>query len=312
VTHLTCKSYISPALLVFFAVFLPSRVGGQPPDRSPESLIRFLTYESDRPGAEALAFQSCAIDQRGREDRAAVRLLVGQGEAAELPVRLFLESLETGERGVPPNAGWLLLSYAEIKGPAAFPLLWTLHASAKLSDLAASLDYSIALSLGLTSYVSSSQEPGLTIPCRGQQPRDALDSLIRSWQKGDLAWLEASLGPNARLALSTALKDKTWPEFRGRGGRLRAGDVTAVGYHFNIHNVWSEPELKLEDYREISVDRPELDTEFTSRSGSSCGKLKLSFAHVPKGDAPAYLNYLVDNTDVLEILHLVSSCAAKP
>jgi hypothetical protein len=178
------------SLLLLFGI----AASGQTQDRSPDELIQFLTGQSRQSKAQILGLFNCGVDQTAREDREAVRLLINHGSAAAPKLELFLDWLSSSQANIVPNVPLLLSSYAQIEGSASFPFLWKLHTSANFHQLDSALDDSIALSFGLTSYISTSQEPGLIIQCRDQQPRDALDLLIRSWQSGNREWLEASLG----------------------------------------------------------------------------------------------------------------------
>lgn len=288
-------------LVPWLALLLTIQASGQIIDRTPEGLIRFLTDQSRRPEAAALGIGGCGIDQQGQEDQEAVSLLVALGDAARLKIELFLEGLDSSNLNPPRNVSRLLFAYSRIAGPAAFPFLWRLHGG-NIPSLDRALDNSIALSLGLTSYVSNSREPGLVVLCREQQPRDALDQLLRSWQRGNREWLESALGPNARAGLTAALEDAE--------ARPRTSELTAVGYRFAIDDPWSEPEWMLEDYRDISAENPEITTQFTSHAGRDCGERKIRFTRVAKGSPPAYLTYLVDNADIMDLLRFLGSCAS--
>jgi hypothetical protein len=110
------------------------------------------------------------------------------------------------------------------------------------------LEDSIALSLGLTSYVDVSGEPSEMI-CEPGQPRGGLAQLIFAWENDDRSRLEAHLGTNAATALSTLLKDKGWEGMRHELWRDGSGRGAAVGFRFEAPGLWAE--LSTEPYETL-------------------------------------------------------------
>ena len=148
----------------------------QTKEQSPADLIRFLTYQSDRPPSFAQEFGqlSCGSeDAEAHDSRAAAASLARLGASALPSLEGALDSIEKkGERSeFSSGAPWLLYAYAKIEGPAAFSRLRRMIARPRLNFFQAGLDNAIALSLGLTSYVSSSRRvyAGETIYCDGKR-----------------------------------------------------------------------------------------------------------------------------------------------
>ena len=116
----------------------------------------------------------------------------------------------------------------------------------KLDSLQYAADNSIALSLGLTSYVHSGLAPAEII-CRPHEPRDALDQLISAWMRNDRQLLEKSLAQHAKTALTSMLTSRTWSAMRSELWYAKAGANVAVGYRFDIAGPLSEAPETLSD-----------------------------------------------------------------
>lgn len=187
----------------------------------------------------------------------------------------------------------------------------------RLNFFQAGLDNAIALSLGLTSYVSSSRRvyAGETIYCDGETPRDVLDQFILAWEKNNRPSIEASLGPNAKAALQSLLEGRTWAAMRADvwTGKSR-GDV-AMGYRFDNAGRLTKPaETLIEEDAEHQVvdharipENVELDAFLTNSSGDDCGKRKIKFFS-PKDTV--VLKYFIDNSDLRDLLSAIAACAA--
>jgi hypothetical protein len=289
---------------------LPGAVSCQPDERSPDEIIRHLTYQN-RAGRRGLAAFDCGSSlERKRDNREVANSLVRLGGSAVPDLDKAIDSIsKNGEHSTYAiNAEWLLYAYATIKGPTSSPRFWRLIEDSKVEFLRPALDDSLALALGLTSYVDSRRLLAKTFTCRHPQPRDALNLLVLAWLRGDRQWLEASLGPNAM----EALRATAWADLRVRVPSYQKR-VLAVGYRFEPAGSWSQPELTLDPQQPESVhttENPELDTTFVDRSGAGCGTHHVRFLMAALQNT-SRASYLVDSSDLRELLELVSSCASK-
>ena len=289
------------------------------------------------------ASRGCATDQTEQEKLAALQSLIDLGPAAIPAIERAFDSLR---RGTGVDLRWLSYAYASILGTEAFPRLWSMRVkaswtTAQFADYSTfdrfklDLDESIALSLGLTSWVASTSFPTRFV-CRSQQPRDALDRLIFGWESGDAGQVEQSLGPAAKSALASLLAGRTWAGLRadlwpgstshiveentsefpqsGAGSVIQQdGEVPAIGYRFEIPHPWSAPEsvLRFGQYPDGSTPRPELETQFATRSGDKCGSRRLRFLQVVSGSGPTNLAYVLDDSDLAGTLRLITYCARQ-
>jgi hypothetical protein len=90
----------------------------------------------------------------------------------------------------------------------------------------------------------------------------------------------------------------------------------AVGYRFDTPGRWAEPDETLEqerEYGDIAVfsRNPVLETHFANKSGVDCGKDLVKFVRVPVAAAPGYLGYLVDNSNLDNLLRTIGHCATE-
>lgn len=283
---------------------------------SAADIIRFLTYQSNRPGKQAFmaGVFTCGSSN---EDRAAAKSLVRMGNAAIVELERALDSIEkSGQQSeFAPNAGWLLLAYSRIKGRAAYPRLKRMDDAPELLFLQNRIDSSIALSLSLTSYVSGSQVLARRFRCRPGQPRDALDQFILAWLRNDRVWLQSSLGPAARSALDRQLERRTWAQMRAALWPSNPGRRMGLGYYLDAPSEWSEPEETLDDIRGDGGTEADYGVEFVARFRSSlageCGSQNIVFLKTDSPVRPGYLTYLIDNSDIDKLLSLVASCAVE-
>jgi hypothetical protein len=306
------QKHASPAVRSAFTFLALLTVGvavGQLEEESPSRLIRFLTY-SDEQRERHILF-TCGLDNT---DRAAAKTLARMGVRALPDIENALNSIaKRGQRSeFATNAGWLLLAYAKIKGPAALPQLEVMRKNRRFAFLQIDLDHSVALSLGLTSYLDSSREPTDAV-CRAEQPRDALDRLILAWERNDRSLLEASLGPGARTALNSLLGGKTWAAMRSERWPDKSAAGSALGYRLETSAEWAEPEETLDDlpYEDAtlkSVDS-ELEVSLRNRSGGDCGKRRVKFLKTRNSRGQRF-TYQVDDPDLEDLLGAIASCAA--
>ncbi len=245
------------------------------------------------------------------EDRTAARMLAAQGESATRGLVEAIESIETSGDKSPfaPNAGLLLFVYAHIEGKRAYSKLEGMTLNPKAAFLRANLDTAEALSLSLTSHVTSSREPTKTVACdREYEPRDALDQLILSWLRNDRQSLEKSLGTEARASLAALTTEhRQLP----KGLRYAKSETVAVGYRFLIQGGYQVADSPFHDRLPVmgsGMDSPEIETQFTTASGSECGSERVKFRRTPGDGSPSF--YIIDNPDVTQLLARISSCAA--
>ena len=303
---------LRPLQTLAFFCMLTTTLGQQVRER-PTDLIEHLTK---RPPVESLL--GCGPVS---EYRATATRLAALGMNATPAVDAALDSIERqGQQSdFAPNAGWLLLAYSRIEGTRAVPRLTRMLHANLLAFLGLELDEAMALALDITSYVDNRREAGAEFFCRRAEPRDALNQLIAAWLKNDRQGIESSLGPKARAALKSSLRSKTWPIMRAELWNKAKGD-SAVGYRFEVSGRWSEPEETLSEIAETdpTQDRqgPKIETIFKSGSGADCGRHTIGFVGITTatvvGVAPSYPDtYRIDNSDILDLLRQISSCAAK-
>lgn len=286
---------------------------GEKDDRSAADLIAFLTYQSDRPDkiTTLAGMGSCGP---GWADRAAGRALVMLGASAIPQIEAALDSIE--QRGQASefsfHAQWLLYTYAGINGRQAYPRLRRMAARPGLGLDEVGLDNAIAVSLGLTSYVSPSQPLVRRILCRAEEPRDALSALILGWEKNDLVQVRTSLGPSARASLESLLRGRTWRSVRSELWPDELGQGDAVGYRFETSCRRADPEYKLtppdcfDPPPSATVDLP---TVFKDATGADCVRQTVRFVDTTGGTTAP--EYRVDSPDVRGLLRAITSCAVQ-
>jgi hypothetical protein len=198
---------------VAFLSLLAGSVFSQP--RSPSDLIKYITFQVDRPGREAFLMGMFSCGQ-GADDGDAVQSLVDLGTSAVPELEKAFRSLQSeGERSrFAPNSSTLLLVYARIQGRAAYPWLEKMVRDPRLEFLLTALDLAIASSLSLTSHVSASRGPERIFNCAGPQAHEALDRLILAWAVGDRAVLDETLASGARTSLDLLLSGRGLDEYR--------------------------------------------------------------------------------------------------
>jgi hypothetical protein len=293
----------------------PSAFGQLGTKSVPELIASLRNTERQQNANRAhIGVVGCGITQELLRKRSVARELGSRGEAAVPELDRVLESIERDGEDSPYFSGWFLFAYARAQGPAAASLLVRMRRSPKLDSLQISLDQAIALSLGLTSYVSSGRVSGHVIICRRPEPKDALNEFLLALMRGDRSELESSLGPGARMALDRLLEDKSWESVRQELWPAPPGGQSAVGYLFDIRGRWSEPEETLEENRNDGDDPltsavVALDTQFKTSAGKTCAKFLVGFKKVSQfGRA----RYLVDNTNLKELIGSIGVCFTQP
>jgi hypothetical protein len=285
---------------------------GQNSQTSASDLIRRLARS---PGQNEAFVFTCSGTEDDQKDRDVAHSLVNLGIPSLSVIEEALDSVERG--GLQSNfssTAWVLLpAYARIAGPSALPRLRRMMNNPALGFLQESLANAAAISLGLTAYIDSFLQPTTDLSCQGIQTRLTLDQLILAWLKNDRAAFEAWLGPTARIAWISTVRDGAWEDLGSEFPRGQRS-IAALGYRFSPPGSWSEP---LESFAPRGDNAPltplgpspDLDAIFESASGGSCGTYTIGFriAAVSRShDA-----YVVDNSDLGGLLRLIASCAAS-
>lgn len=298
------------ALFVATASVLPTATQGQPPAAKARALIDFLTYQSEDRRGKPIVYTSGL----GHADRDATRALVLLGREAtpELERALDFIEQEAPEARAFVGAENLLAAYARIEGGAAKLRLLRMMENPRLIEIRINLDDAIALSMGLTSYVSDARPLESTISSgRDGEPRDPLDQVIMALAAGNRPLLESALGETGRLAL-VALKSSI-PKFHRPFGSASV----AVGYRFDGGGHWAEPKVTVDPKNTsghpllTSQTEFRLNTVFTDRFGANCGKQEVAFAVLPRSATEPHVRYLVDDPNLGEILETIARCAAQ-
>ena len=299
--------------LVAAMALLGGRAKGQTDSERASALIRSLSIPRPEKQPIAVSFRCGLITGPLRERKTAAEL-VQLGRTAVPDLKRAFDSIEKKgwHSSFYQNASWLFFAYARILGPAAVPRLRSMRKNAKLANATRGLDDALALSLGLTSYVSAMGTPSPSLGCRRGQPRDALDKLVASLELGSLDELQKSLGPEARKTLEHDLEVRAWETMRQEIFHMRPGVDYAVGYRFETQGPWSEPEETLVQPNEegplSTADNFELETRFVDSTGKDCGRFEVDFVKVK---SPLIQDiYRIDNANIEDLLRLISRCSA--
>jgi hypothetical protein len=285
-------------------------------------IISRLTYQSGRQQPESLEMGifTCGLAlAEDREDRALTKSLVNLGNSARPAIEDAFQSLESRgmESEVYLKAPWLLLAYARIYGAGAYSRLREMYGYGNPNQFstAAYVDDAVALAFGVTSYVSAfraveeSKIGQLGVPkiyCdRGHQPKDTLDRFVLAWEVRNRKLLGETLGRDAKYSLDQMPI--------GILGGVPLDPSAAVGYRFLIEGAWSEPDETLQELPARASnpsypDNPVILVAFKNRRGADCGKLTVSFLSIREG--PGFNSYLIDDSNLLGLLGLLSACAA--
>lgn len=304
-----------PRSVALFAVLALVAVSasGQTRSDSASALISSLSPTPPN-GKPIIVSFHCGMITGPLWERQTANKLAQLGKTALPDLERASDSIENKGSKSGFNMHWLFFAYARILGPAAAPRLLRMTKNPKLADTRRSLDDALALSLGLTSYVSDMGGKSRPVICRAQLPRDALDELLVSLGTGDFAGLQKSLGPEARQALDRELQARSWETMRQDIWHLRPGVDYAVGYRFEIPGPLSEPEETLEQPRleypmpPLTAGRFSLETKFTDSAGKDCARYRVDFT-VKDPLIPRI--YRIDNTDIDELLRLIGRCASE-
>jgi hypothetical protein len=297
---------------------LTSSLLGQKPssldlDRlSPSQLVKFVTYQNRSDAYDGTL--TCVADSPAKKkDQDAIERLVSLGERSVPALEQEFGAIsKKGENGqYTPNLQRLFYVYARVRGARAFPLLRDMELRPHFSSETVPIDGAIAVALGLTSYLSIAHpSERLLAACQGQQPRDALDQMIVSWERGDPLWFETSLGETAARAVAVK-DDDEWQAFRRTF--WRDAPNAAIGYKFQIPGSLSEPSMPIPFQARVpnEEEKLDLDTAFYDRNGRNCGHMMIKFIQGATPKPPGYLRYVVDNPNIADVLQLISACARQ-
>jgi len=287
---------------------------GQSTVKAPSEIIASI---ADREGSwSRYVFSSCGISAKDERDRALATQLTREGPPAIVQLEQVFDSLQARGTGSPyfERPDWFFLAYATMLGPASGERLRAMIADPRLVNLQVDLDRALAVSFGVTSYISSARKWGPGDLCRRPEPRDALDELITAIEQGDFSRLQRALGPAAIAALRQTQGERSWEDFRRAVWRIPPSGQSAVGYLFDIRGRWSEPEQVLEgpsryhrDYGDAPVlaDDFELVANFRANNGNDCGTHVVDFHAVHDG---LRFHYQVNNEDLDALIRLIDSC----
>ncbi len=268
---------------------------GQGAAPSARELVLALTQSSL---ADQMGLSSCSSE---REDRygSLVRSLLRQRAASLAELERALDSIE--QAGAEPefatNGAWVVRAYAQIGRQDAFPRLRRMADDRNLARLGLQLNQALAVSLGLTAFVSRADRAGRVFPCNGVFSAGlALDQFVRAWVSDDAIQFEARLGPHARSALVQMLSARTWAALRAElwpGGQEGA----VVGYRLPAQGVVGH--------------RPgtTLDTVFTDRLGLECGRVVVTMVESKEGGLLAA--YSVDQAELGLLMRMIARCASE-
>ena len=253
-------------------------------------------------------------------NRALANSLVALGSAAVPDLETAFDQIEQQGQDTPFgwNSRWLLFAYARSRGREAYRRLHAMADNPKLRFLSIGLDQSLALALGLTSYVSASRDADTSHGFR-TDPRYSLDGMILAWMQGNRTGMEKELGPKARVSLGALLVKRSWAQFENQMWHGATSSDCAVGFRFEIPGDWSKPAETLDQALEnrrrypASLDEsptePKLETQFVDKAGNDCLTREIKFvlaAAVPNGTG---WRYFVDDSDMEGLLRTISECA---
>ena len=300
---------------------------------SASDLIHWLTNNSGMIAVD----NPCGHMRADRNDAIALAAL---GDAALSEIERKLAVVASGHDS-PHGLSWVGLAYARIEGRSAYNKLRMLERDSELGidqrdgndSVRRGLDRAISLSLGLTSFITAPappisnyrscridanaltlssgpcppgtrEEPPRRLPClSGVLPRDALDSLIRAFERNDDFVFHAQLGPDAGKSFEQLLKKGTWIKLRAHvlQGVSSHRDL-AMGYQFDGAGPWSDPPETLALTVSAEAKSAVLNTQFKSESGADCGTypVQLLFSSTE--------GYLINNRDIHHLLNVFASC----
>jgi hypothetical protein len=269
-------------------------------EKSPSDLIRLLATPTEDPFWSA-TFTCGSLYGDYERGRPLAKELADLGGSAIPDLESALDSVEAhGQRSAfAYRSGWLIMAYAKILGPAAFPRLRRMKNKIEIDQDA--LQVGIAIALGLTSYVDA-RSLEATKMCLQNDPRDGLDRLILAWQHNDVKAIEKSLGAEATSSLKALHNELS---------TSKARPDAAVGYRFESSERWAQAREVFDGAPYLGLriaDSIEVPTRFFNGTGAGCGVLTIRFAM--NTNALLRPDYYVDNRNIDDLVHLIASCAS--
>lgn len=256
-------------------------------------------------------------------DRAIANALVELNESSIPAIEEAFDARPDSQKQFSPSFRWLLFAYAWIRGPAAYSQLRAMVDSPNLRFLRGDLDQSLALALGLTSYVSASRVADKFVCCRVEEPRHSLDRFILAWMQSNRSQVEEELGPGAQRVFASLLSQRTWvtllTEIWGNESHASAG----VGFRFDLSDDWAKPEETLDpviQQRRHAVNlgdwpaNPRISTVFVDRAGKFCAERDVTFLRTPRsssGVGALRTKYVIDEADISGLLRTITTCALR-
>lgn len=269
---------------------------------------------------------SCGIDNRNRLIASTIADL---GKVSLPFLEKVLSDLETA--GVKSryfmNARWVYIAFARIQGPSSFGRLRQLMNTTEHHQ--ESLDDAVALALGITSYVSArSREPAGRTCNRVGEPRFAMNRIALGCQQADLSMIQSALSDKGKAALAALLRTKTLRQVMDRSGKITPGVDAAVGFKFSAPDEFSEPIEPLKapqilqqpfqtsdemtPIRMLTESMPmTLSALLFDRLGNRCKTIVIQFSENPSFSINSPILYLIDDTNLDDLLGRLAYCSSK-
>ncbi len=303
-------SLISAVLWTQAAAF-----GLQPGSQTAEELVASLTERKP----------VCAISAGAFRERHRAFELIAKGPAALPLLEEAMDQMEDGrEYGMSCGIEWLLYAYARMRGPAAYPRLKHALTNQRSKYLHREIEVAIAVSLGLTSVITSLDQ-AVALYGIGQQrdsfgfamPQYSLDSLLLGFLTDSRESAAELLGPSAADAFHRWSAGRDWQSLRAEFLRGSSSAPYLIEYKLSLPEGMVSPlqpdRLDFE-FDEPSQRRLAGTVEFF-RGGTKCGSHRVEFADVsdPQPEnRPRSWRFLLDNQDLEALLRSAGKCIQQP
>ena len=173
-------------LRTYFIAVLAIGVNAQSVKRSADEVIRHLTFQDGRPGAEyrRIGIGGCG-ETAYREDQQLAQDLVRFGRQALPALERSLKSIEKRGESSPYviNAGWLLAAYARIAGKESVARLRAMRGSSVMTFVRGELDDALAIARNVSGVVGQDSNVGARF-CTVNDAREALRKAVWESLKG--------------------------------------------------------------------------------------------------------------------------------